>query len=88
MVHQFEMHLSPSYFPMVKVTKPFYTTVRYMVRDKQVYGVSLEFSSLALKHITGVAQISMEAEEAAKGNAVFLGLIEGSNDIPSELFTK
>lgn len=88
MIYSFEFHISPSYFPAVKVTKPFYATVRYMIRDKQVYGVSLEFSSHALRHITGIAQISMEAEEAAKGNAVFFGLIEGSNDIPAELFTK
>lgn len=88
MIYSFEFHISPSYFPAVKVTKPFYATVRYMVRDKQVYGVSLEFSSHALRHITGIAQISMEAEEAAKQNAVFMELIDGPDNIPADLFTK
>ncbi len=88
MIHSFELHLSSGYFPAIKVTKPFYATVWYMVRDKKVYAVSLEFSELALKHITGIAQISNEAREAAEQRAMAEGLIDSVNDIPENLFTK
>lgn len=79
--HTFELHLSTDYFPVVKVLKPFYATVRYMVKDNDLYFVSLEFSSLALRHITGMAQIAEEARAAAYQNAVYRELINDPNDL-------